>query len=78
VIAAINSEAPINATAVASSLDRGVDAVYRELDLLESIGLLRRIKSERATTDFEITDAVAWRALGELCERGQLGKVIPP
>jgi predicted transcriptional regulator len=78
VIAAIDPEAAINATAVAASLDRGIDAVYRELDRLESIGLLRRVESERATTDFVITDADAWRALSELCERGRLGKVKPP
>lgn len=78
VVAAIDPRGPINATAVAAVLERSVDGVYRELDQLEAIGLLRRVASERATTDYAITDRRAWQALTDLCQRSNLGKVTPP
>jgi Fe2+ or Zn2+ uptake regulation protein len=77
VIGAIDPAKPINATAVAAKLDGDVAAAYRELDLLRAIGLLRETASDRATTDFEITDREAWDSLEALCRRGRLGKVVP-
>lgn len=73
---AISEEGPINATAVADTAGVPVDAASRELRVLEKAGFLKTIKTERATTDFEIVDKTAWVALGTLCERATEGRLV--
>lgn len=73
---AVDSADPINATTVAQMAGVAVDAASRELRVLEKIGFLRSIKSERSTKDFEVVDGIAWSALRKLCDRGKHGKVV--
>jgi hypothetical protein len=68
---------PVNATSVAAVAKVQVDLASRELRILEWMGFLRTIETERANVDFEVADAAAWSALQQLCARAEQGGIVP-
>jgi hypothetical protein len=75
--AAAKAEHPVNATAVAAIAEVQVDLASRELRVLERMGFLRTVETERAHVDFEVVDAAAWSALQQLCTCAEQGAIVP-
>lgn len=75
--AADRADRPVNATTVAAIAEIQVDRASRELRVLEGMGFLRTVKTDRANVDFEVVDDVAWSALQMLCARAEQGALEP-